>query len=156
MKLNLLSGNIKIRKRSVPLLWTGEIAEHVSTNYNKDSSHNMLHVQIQQMASRSVFLKKKGSRYVGIYKLSSGHVFCCAVQLFTNFAKILTGYRLPFQNLNTATKQLIAGNGKPKKKVQQSRLVFEEWQVKELNRWGFTVEDAQQAWSLYLKTRKKK
>lgn len=155
--MNLLSGYIKIGGKRKPLLWTGEIAQHVHDNYMSDAAHDMLHMELQQTMRKCIYIKSAGAgkKYFGLKVISSNMAFQCVVVLFPNFAKILTGYKIPIQNLNAAKQKAIAGNSK-KARVQKTELQFSDAHKNELSHAGVTVDQAQKAWSLFLKTRKKK
>ena len=63
--MNLGSGNITHRGRKMPIVWTGQFAEHVADTYiNEKSVHHFLHVDIQQMCQKANFIKDKNSVFV--------------------------------------------------------------------------------------------
>lgn len=62
--MNLRSGSITLRGRKIPIVWTGQFAEHVANNYIMEKSvHPLLHVEIQQLCQKAIFRKERGSVY---------------------------------------------------------------------------------------------
>ena len=63
--MNLLSGNVKVRNKKYPIIWTGQNAQHLTERYlDENSLHPFLHVQIQQLAAKSVWEEGKGRTFV--------------------------------------------------------------------------------------------
>lgn len=93
--LDLLSGKITIRNRKLPIVWSGEIAQHITENYIKTpGSHPLLHMDIQKFASK---IKKwvrasKGKTYKG-YGIFDGINFVVYIVQKPQFAQIKTCFK---------------------------------------------------------------
>src|SRR6478735_12661241 len=80
---NLLSGTVKIRSRRVPILWTGQNAEHIADNYVQQQTstkvsnvERILHVEAQKgLSSAADHIKQEGSAYMSLKEVADGTIF---------------------------------------------------------------------------------
>jgi len=91
--MNLGNGSIKLNNKNYAINWTGQYAQHITENYNKNKSgHTLLHVEIQQALARSNYFYKDGQNsYKAIYETFNG-IIIVVFHKTTNFVNIVTGY----------------------------------------------------------------
>lgn len=91
--MNLKSGNVNIRSRKIPIVWTGQFAEHVAFTYiNEKSVHHFLHVEIQQMCQKAEFTKISKSVY-NAYVEKNNILYVIIGELHTNIFYPKTCYK---------------------------------------------------------------
>ncbi|MFN0049118.1 MAG: hypothetical protein ACKVOU_08360 [Cytophagales bacterium] len=96
--MSLGSGNITLRGRKVPIVWTGQFAEHVATtSINERSLHHFLHVEIQQMCQKAEFSKVSKSIYTSLV-FRNGNTYLIVGELHTKVFYPKTCYKYNKQN----------------------------------------------------------
>lgn len=107
MKFNLFSGSIKFGSKRLPILWTGQHAQHLAEEHIADSvSHPFLHVTAQQWAGKCKYTQ---GRSYGFARFTTGMVVICPVLKKRNFVILRSCYLKPIQNLPAAEKQSLRG-----------------------------------------------
>jgi len=94
-KLNLMSGNVSFRNRKLPILWTGQMAQHVAENYiQQPDTHPFLHIEIQQacMFVRIWEKHKNASSYRGYSKINGIDVVV-VIEIKVNFVIIKSCFK---------------------------------------------------------------
>lgn len=65
-------GTTQLRSKKLPILWTGQNAEHIHDNHVADPVHRPLHVEIQKGLQTAANTLIHGKTYIGI-KEEAGH-----------------------------------------------------------------------------------
>ncbi len=59
-------GTTTLRARKLPILWTGENAEHIARHNITDPQHRPLHIEVQKALQKADNYFYKGAIYVGL------------------------------------------------------------------------------------------
>lgn len=92
--MNLLSGNVKIRNKKYPIVWTGQNAQHLAEKHDSQKSlHPFLHVDVQQISSKAVWEKEGKSRTYTAYPFVQDERYKLIGVLHNQFFEIKTCYK---------------------------------------------------------------
>ena len=130
----MLSGSITIRSRKLPLVWTGEKAQHVAENYMlNDGIHVYLHVQAQQFARKGHPFPQGGKRYIAVSNAGGNNWIIVPLQYEGKFVLILSCFLEKNQPFDTLKKQKRIGSvaGKKSKKPKVSLTPPQDFQLSE-------------------------
>lgn len=82
-------GTTKLRTKKLPILWTGQNAEHIHHNYIKDPNHRPLHVETQKALQTAANMLIRANTYVGV-KEESNHSVVITWYKNGSFAEVKT------------------------------------------------------------------
>lgn len=85
--MNTYCGTTKLRTRKLPILWTGQNAEHIHDNHVADPEHRPLHLEIQKALQAAGNHPLRAKTYVGI-KEESGHTIAVTWYKISNLAEV--------------------------------------------------------------------
>lgn len=143
--LNLLSGNVHLRNRKLPILWTGMYAQHLAEEYEKDPHvHPLLHIEAQQTLSKSDILKNKHGRWMGFHPATAGGYYFFPLIIYPKFVVIQTCFFENHSDMETAKRQKGIGSEKKRTSKKATRITnvhFSEPFVKAVEREGYDIDD---------------
>lgn len=91
------NGYVKLPEGKLPIVWTGQNAQHVAeNNAHQKRTHPLLHLRIQQLAAVCREWKKGGkNRYTGtVINHPYEDKFLVVLEVDSTFASIITCYKL--------------------------------------------------------------
>lgn len=115
--MDLQSGFCTIRKRKLPILWTGQYAQHLAEEHISDStSHPFLHIEAQKHLQKGEVLKNKAG-YICLSKLNNQTVLVPVI-VKPNFVIIKTAYAVGGTAANYKQNNMGSTRAKYKKSVE--------------------------------------